>query len=89
MGVDVGTKADIYALLARHAESGGAVIIVSSDFEEIAIICNRALIFDRGEITAELLRDQLSVTNLISYVGGAVPPPSPVDSVEPRSLNNV
>jgi ribose transport system ATP-binding protein len=74
MGVDVGAKADIYGLLVQHAAGGGAVIVVSSDLEEIAAICDRAVIFDRGAISAELPREALTVANLISHVGGAVPP---------------
>jgi len=77
MGVDVGAKTDIYGLLARHAAAGGAVIVVSSDLEEVAVLCDRAVIFDRGVIATELQRDELTVANLITHVGGAVPPPPP------------
>jgi ribose transport system ATP-binding protein len=70
MGVDVGAKADIYALLDRHAAGGGAVIVVSTDLEEIAAICHRALIFDRGGITAELDATELTVPALIAACGG-------------------
>jgi ribose transport system ATP-binding protein len=73
MGVDVGAKADIYALLDRHAAGGGAVIVVSTDFEEIAAICHRALIFDRGRISAELIGANLGVASLIAACGGAAP----------------
>ena len=54
MGVDVGAKADIYALLDRHTAAGGGVVVVSTDFEEVAAICHRALIFDRGLVSGEL-----------------------------------
>jgi ribose transport system ATP-binding protein len=77
MGVDVGAKADIYALLGHHVAAGGAVIVVSSDLEEVAAICDRAVIFDRGAISAELPREALSVANLIAHVGGAAPSMSP------------
>jgi ribose transport system ATP-binding protein len=88
MGVDVGAKADIYALLSRHTAGGGAVIIISSDLEEIAAICDRAVIFDRGVISAELHRDQLTVSNLISYVGGAVPASLCAEPAAPGNLYN-
>jgi ribose transport system ATP-binding protein len=77
MGVDVGAKADIYGLLARHAADGGAVIVVSSDLEEVAAICDRALIFDRGTITTELPREALTVASLIAHVGGAAQSKAP------------
>src|SRR6185369_15647574 len=53
-GVDVGSKAEIYKLLQAALDEGLAVLLVSSDFEEVAGICHRALIFDRGRVTAEL-----------------------------------
>jgi ribose transport system ATP-binding protein len=65
-GVDVGAKADIYRLIARALESGLAVIVVSTDFEEVAHICHRALVFSRGAIVRELAGTELSVQSLIS-----------------------
>ena len=59
-GVDVGSKAEIYRLLQEALDQGLAVLLISSDFEEVAGICHRALIFDRGRVTAELARDELS-----------------------------
>ena len=73
MGVDVGAKADIYALLDRHAAAGGGVIVVSTDFEEVAAICHRALIFDRGLVAGELAGDTLTPAGLIGACGGSMP----------------
>jgi ribose transport system ATP-binding protein len=73
MGVDVGAKSDIYALLDRHAASGGCVVMVSTDLEEVAAICHRALIFRHGGITAELSGASLTIPGLIAHVGGSVP----------------
>lgn len=64
MGVDVGAKAEIYGLLNEAMASGLAAVIVSSDFEEIAHICNRAIVFNRGRIAAELGRERLSMESL-------------------------
>ena len=55
-GVDVGSKAEIYQHLQKAQDEGLAVLLISSDFEEVAGICHRALIFDRGSVTAELNR---------------------------------
>ena len=60
-GVDVGAKAEIYRLLAAALAAGQAIIIVSTDFEEVAAICHRALVFQDGKIVGELATDQLSV----------------------------
>ena len=71
MGVDVGAKADIYGMLNQELTRGVAVLLLSSDLDEVAGICHRALIFDRGRIVEELGRDQLSVARLTAIVGGA------------------
>lgn len=65
-GVDVGAKADIYRLIARAMEAGLAVLVVSTDFEEIAHICHRALVFSRGQIVSELCGDALTTPALIT-----------------------
>ncbi len=64
-GVDVGAKAEIYRLIARALESGLTVIVVSTDFEEVAHICHRALVFSRGLIVAEIEQAQLTTQSLI------------------------
>ena len=64
-GVDVGAKAEIYQLLYDAMASGMGVLIVSTDFEEIANICHRALVFSRGQMVAELTGVQLSTESLI------------------------
>ena len=64
-GVDVGAKAEIYKLLFEATESGMGILIVSTDFEEIASICHRALVFSRGRCVAELQGVDLSTENLI------------------------
>jgi ribose transport system ATP-binding protein len=64
-GVDVGAKYEIYLLIASALESGLTVIIVSTDFEEVAHICHRALVFSRGQIIAEISQKDLSMQSLI------------------------
>jgi ribose transport system ATP-binding protein len=65
-GVDVGAKADIYRLIARAVEEGLAVLVISTDFEEIAHICHRALVFSRGQIVRELSGAALTTTAVIA-----------------------
>jgi ribose transport system ATP-binding protein len=64
-GVDVGAKAEIYRLIAIALERGLCVMVVSTDFEEVAHICHRALVFSRGVIVSEILQSQLSTAALI------------------------
>lgn len=65
-GVDVGAKAEIYRLIVRALEQGLAVVVVSTDFEEIAHICHRALVFNRGRIIAELTGPALTTAAVIT-----------------------
>jgi ribose transport system ATP-binding protein len=64
-GVDVGAKAEIYALMTDALAAGCCILILSSDFEEIAQVCHRALVFSRGRMVAELSRDEISLSRLI------------------------
>ena len=68
IGVDVGSKAEIYQLLEEALDQGLAVLLISSDFEEVAGICHRALIFDRGRVTAEL-RAQRAFAGAVDGLG--------------------
>ncbi len=65
-GVDVGAKFAIHQLLRDAAARGAGVMVVSSDFEEVAGLCDRALVIGRGRITADLRGGDLSTDNLIA-----------------------
>ena len=52
-GIDVGAKAEIYALLGRLSSQGLAMILVSSDLPEFLGLCHRVLILNQGEKTGE------------------------------------
>jgi ribose transport system ATP-binding protein len=71
-GVDVGAKADIYRLFDVVLQRGGTILIVSNDFEEVATICHRALVFDRGHVVAELAGDGLCAENLLAAASASV-----------------
>ena len=60
-GVDVGAKAEIYRLLAGALAKGQAIILISTDFEEVAAVCHRALVFRGGRIVSELTAGELSI----------------------------
>lgn len=62
--VDIGAKAAIYRLLDDGLAAGLAVLLISTDFEEVAGVCRRALVFVRGSVTAELSSPALTVAGL-------------------------
>lgn len=64
-GVDVGEKAEIQKLIRQLAKSGTACIVVSSEIEEIAALCDRVLILNRGKITGEIGRAEIEKETLM------------------------
>ncbi|MFA5605772.1 MAG: ATP-binding cassette domain-containing protein [Leucobacter sp.] len=68
-GVDVGARAEIYDVIRRQAsEHGTAIIVVSSDSNELAGLCDRVAVFARGRTVAELEGDDLSESAIIDAV---------------------
>jgi ribose transport system ATP-binding protein len=58
-GVDIGTKAEIFARIRGLADSGDGVILISSEFPELLAVCDRILIFRGGEVQDSLDRRQI------------------------------
>lgn len=54
VGVDVGTRSEIYRFMKELCEAGAAVVLVSSDLPEILNLSHRVYVFCRGEVGAEL-----------------------------------
>ncbi|WBU60587.1 sugar ABC transporter ATP-binding protein [Paracoccus albus] len=69
-GVDVGAREEIYQLLRELARDGHAILIASSDYEDIVHAATRAVIMVRGRMTAGLSREDISVANLTRLAGG-------------------
>ena len=59
-GVDAGARVDIYGILRDAADSGAAVVILSSDGVELEGLCDRVLIMSRGAVVSELVGDEVS-----------------------------
>ena len=53
-GVDIGTRASIYAMLRDIARQGVAIVVVSSDFEELLGLCDRVVVISDGRSVADL-----------------------------------
>jgi ribose transport system ATP-binding protein len=65
-GVDVGAKADIYRLFQVALRTGATIVIVSTDVEEVASVCHRVLVFDRGRVVTELTGPELTTSRLLA-----------------------
>jgi len=70
-GVDVGAKAAIYNIIHSLAAEGMAVLMVTSEFEEVEGLAHRAYVMSRGKVVAELGPAEMSVEKLLalSFLG--------------------
>jgi ribose transport system ATP-binding protein len=59
-GVDVGARQDIWDALDRAAAGGTCILIGSTDYEQLARLCHRVLVFARGRIVTELTGARLT-----------------------------
>ena len=72
IGVDVGSKAEVYRDLHDALRGGMAILLISSDFEEVEKIAHRALVFSRGQVVASVSRHEITVARLTSLAAGQV-----------------
>jgi ribose transport system ATP-binding protein len=59
-GIDVGAKSEIYRLMGKLADSGVAIIMISSDMEEVLGVADRIAVMHEGEISGFLEKHQFS-----------------------------
>jgi ribose transport system ATP-binding protein len=64
-GVDVGAKAEIYQLIDQLAQSGVALVIISSELLEIIGLSDRVLVMNQGRVTGFLDKEQISERNIM------------------------
>jgi ribose transport system ATP-binding protein len=69
-GVDVGARADIYAALRQIAADGAALLVATSDYEEVIQLADRAVVMARGRVTGEFAGDEITVAALTDAAGG-------------------
>ncbi len=71
-GIDVGAKAEIYTLMENLAKSGVAIVMISSDMEEVLNVSDRVAVMHEGAITGFLTREQSSEEAIMRLaVGGS------------------
>ncbi|MGZ4246876.1 MAG: sugar ABC transporter ATP-binding protein [Solirubrobacteraceae bacterium] len=86
-GVDVGAKADLHRELITAAESGAAVVVSSSDLEELADLCDRVLVIVDGRISAELAGAELTEGSITRRFMPIAVVPAEADGVNGASPN--
>ena len=64
-GVDVGAKREIYRVMSDFAVAGGAIIMVSSEIDEVLGMADRVLVLREGRIAGEIARKDLTAETLV------------------------
>jgi ribose transport system ATP-binding protein len=85
-GIDVGAKREVQALIDELAAQGLAVVLISSEMEELVEGSDRVVVLRDGRVGAELDGDGLTTSALLSALAGGGQPVGepPVEAVAPR-----
>ena len=65
-GIDVKTKTQIYTMLRELADSGTAILLLTTDYEELIHLCDTAHIMYGGRVAAQLSGDRITAPNIIA-----------------------
>ena len=66
-GVDVGTKAEIYALMRELAREGLAILVISSDLPEVLTISDRIIVMREGHLVGEISHAEATEEKIMAY----------------------
>ncbi len=69
-GVDVGAREDIYRSLRALAAQGVAVLVITSDYEEVVQVADRTYVMARGRMAAQLDGEEITTSRLLAAAGG-------------------
>jgi ribose transport system ATP-binding protein len=69
-GIDVGSKAEIYQEIVHLAESGIAILLVSSELEELIGLCDRIVVLREARVTGTVARDEFTQEYLAALMTG-------------------
>jgi ribose transport system ATP-binding protein len=63
-GVDVGARSEIQGIIRRLADEGRAVLVISSEFEEL-LWCDRVLVISEGRVVGQLVDDEITEEGML------------------------
>lgn len=70
-GIDVGAKFEIYKIINELATRGKSIIVFSAEYPEIYRVADRCFVMYKGQINAELKRDEFTEINIMYYATGS------------------
>jgi ribose transport system ATP-binding protein len=71
-GIDVGAKAEIYELMRNLASHGVAILMISSDMEEVLLMSDRVIVMHEGHISGVLSQDECKEENIMQLAVGNI-----------------
>ncbi len=69
-GIDVGAKQEIYHLMTELADSGKAILMISSDMEELLGMSDRIIVLCEGELAGEIQKDKFNQNYILNLASG-------------------
>ncbi len=66
-GIDVGAKAEVFAVMSRLVAEGASILMISSELNELIGMADRVLVMRGGRVSAELPRAEITQENLLRY----------------------
>jgi ribose transport system ATP-binding protein len=71
-GIDVGAKAEIYRIIVQFAARGMAIMLISSEMEELIGLADRVIVMHEGRIAGELVDGQISEASIMELAVGSL-----------------
>lgn len=72
-GIDVGTKQQLYHVIAALAAEGKSIIVISSEMQEVIGLCHRVVVMREGEVAGLLEGAEISEHEIVRYAAGLGP----------------
>lgn len=69
-GIDIGAKAEVHRVIRALAAKGIAVVITSSETEELLSLCDRLVVLNEGQVTGEVLPHEIEYEDVIELLSG-------------------
>jgi ribose transport system ATP-binding protein len=69
-GVDLATRLSIHGTLRELARAGTGIVLLSTEVEELQLLCNRVLVFREGSVFAEISGNDLSMSSIVGAMFG-------------------
>jgi ribose transport system ATP-binding protein len=73
-GIDVGAKEEVYELLRRLADSGKAILLISTELPEILAISNRIIVMRDGQVAGEVSGTAATEERIMGMASGQTVP---------------